>query len=103
MLCGRCSMAQRSLLVLFPSTWCAAVAHPHRNLSGKALPLSGVTDAPLAAWANDSFPIPPSTIAAEALRNSSRREISFVAGPATGRHSSLISITLLPSLAHHDP
>src|SRR5690348_13513746 len=38
---GSCSKSHQSLLTLPPSTWCAAVALPHRKPSGKSLTRSG--------------------------------------------------------------
>src|SRR6266511_3599853 len=32
---GACSCSHQSVFVLFPSDWCAAMAEPHRNPSGK--------------------------------------------------------------------
>jgi hypothetical protein len=34
---GRCSITQKSLLVLLPSTWWAAVAVPHKKPAGNSL------------------------------------------------------------------
>jgi hypothetical protein len=83
MLCGSYSIVQRSVFVLFPSTWYAAVAHPHRNPSGKALPVSaalssaGMEEPATAAWANGIFANLPTTAMVEAPRKSSRLEIPF--------------------------
>src|SRR5262252_8568008 len=42
MVFGARSSSQLSLLTLLPSTWCAAVAAPHRNFDGKGLEATGV-------------------------------------------------------------
>src|SRR6185312_4403750 len=83
MLSGRCSSSHKSLLVLLPSTWCPAVAQPHRNFSGKALllSLSAAGIAPLADSPKDRPPIIPATATAEALCSSSRRLIVFGSMP----------------------
>src|SRR6266567_2746737 len=72
---GRCSIAHRSLFTLLPSTWCAAVAQPHRNLSGNALDLSPAAEPAATAWPNAVLPALLTTAAAEARRNTSRRDI----------------------------
>src|SRR5271165_4413948 len=85
MLSGKCSSSHRSLLVLLPSTWCPAVAQPHRNLSGNILDLSAGTalaslnTAPLsAACATELFPRIPASAAADAPCKRWRREMALV-------------------------
>src|SRR5262245_15541067 len=86
---GMCSSAQRSLVVLLPSTWAPAVAQPQRNFSGKDLDLSGTGCGAEEAWsAFEWFGTMARRAAAEAPCRSERRESDVESG-GSGRSDCL--------------
>ena len=88
----------KSLLVLFPSTWWPAVAHPHRKPFGNAVVFSAAAGA-ISVSPNDILPIPATAAAAVACRNSSRRDIPFDTALTFAGSVAFLSIALvLPGL-----
>src|SRR4249920_460563 len=93
---GRYSNIQRSLLVLLPSAWYPAVAHPHKNFSGNALLLSATFgDVAAPDCANDRLPSMFTTAAAEAPWIRLRRVIVFAQDCSAEFSCSLILISHL--------